>query len=196
MKTAFLISGFNMNQCAADEKYKDLRDAIASKEYRVMPAPIFWNHKTVAQYCAEFIEFYRKNKSGHNIVIGGSYGAMVAFLTAPVLKPDRVFACSLSPYFVEDLDKTTEKYRIEKFGIKRNRAQKNLSAKDTAKQINKTKTEVTLLYGEKEKQLYPYLVKRVLETATDLKNTDVIEVSKTGHIFRDPLYIEAIKNNL
>lgn len=197
MKQAFLISGFNMSQNASYDKYSALRQAIASKGYKVVPVPIFWNHTTVAQYCDKFVDFYNKNKAEENIVIGGSYGAMVTFLTAAELRPDRIFVCSLSPYFKEDKDKTTEQYRIKRFGKRRANAQQYLSAKETAAKINKANVPVVLMYGEKEKQILDGgLVRRVKETAKDLKNCKLVEIPDAPHQFRNSHYIEAIKQQL
>jgi pimeloyl-ACP methyl ester carboxylesterase len=97
MKTAFLISGYKMNRTAADPKYDDLRKAIASKGFRVIPVPFVWNYTTVAQYVDKFIPFYTQHKSDYNVVIGNSYGAMVAFLAAPKIVLNKVVLCSLSP---------------------------------------------------------------------------------------------------
>lgn len=196
MKTVFLIAGFNMNRTAADKKYDDLRKAIVSKGNKVVPVPFAWNHTTVAQYVDKFVDFYNRHKSNQNIIVGNSYGAMVAFLAAPKVKPDRIILCSLSPYFKEDKDKTTEKYRIKKFGKRRNKAMKQLSAEQTANEINKTNIRVTLLYGEQEKIHVPFLVERVKSTARDLENAELIEVPDASHPFHGPAYIKGIKSVL
>lgn len=196
MKTAFIISGFNMSISAADEKYEELRNAVASKGYKVIPVPFHWNYTTVSEYVDKFIPFYEENKGTHNTVVGNSYGAMVAFLSAPIVQPDRVLCCSLSPYFKEDWGKTTEEYRVKRFGKRRNNAQKYLSAKETAREINRRKIPLVLLYGEQEKELYPELVARIKETANDLNDCEVVEVPDAPHPFRDPAYIKGIAKEL
>jgi len=196
MKKAFLISGFKMNIASNDDMYADLRAAIASTGYEVVPVPLIWNRITVPQYCPKFIEFYNQHKGEHNMVIGNSYGAMVAFLTAATLEPDLVVVCSLSPYFKEDLNKTTEEYRIKRFGKRRSDAQRYLSATETAKEINAKNIPVVLMYGEQEKTVYPHLVKRVKETAAELEKYKLIEVADAPHSFRSPLYIAAIRQAL
>ena len=102
MKVAFLLSGYSLNQTAADDKYAVSRKVISKKGYKVIPSPIQWNYKTVSKYVTEFTDFYNKNKGDYNILIGNSYGAIVSFLVAPIVKPDRILLCSLSPYFIED----------------------------------------------------------------------------------------------
>ncbi len=182
-----------MNRSAEDAKYSDLRGAIASKGYRVVPVPFFWNYKTVAQYVEKFIPFYDKHKSEHNTIIGNSYGAMVAFLAAPKLKPDKILLCSLSPFFKEDQDKTTLKYRLRRFGKRREKAMGSLSATQTAKAINQTNTKIIMLYGEQEKTLYPELVQRASHTNKELENARLIEIAGAPHSFNDPAYIKSIK---
>lgn len=196
MKTAFLIAGFNMNQSATDDKYNELRKAITSHGYRVVPVPFVWNHTTVPQYVDKFMDFYSKNKGSYSIVIGNSYGAMVAFLSAPIITPDEIYLCSLSPFFKEDKQRTTQSYRLKKFGKRRNQAMEILSADQTAKAINQTKTKVIMLYGEKEKVDVPYLVERVLETSRSLRNIELIEIPDAPHSFRDPSYIKGIDLSL
>jgi pimeloyl-ACP methyl ester carboxylesterase len=196
MKTAFLISGYKMNRTAANPKFDVLSKAIASKGYKVVPVPFFWNYTTVAQYVEKFIPFYAVHKSEHNVIIGNSYGAMVAFLAAPRLKPDKVLLCSLSPYFKEDQDKTTLKYRLKRFGERREEAMKSISAKQTAQELNQTNTKIIMFYGEQEKAIYPELIQRVKSTAKDLDNAKLIEIAGAPHSFSDPEYIRAISENL
>ena len=193
MKTAFLIAGFGMNQTAGDEKYADLQSAIASKGYKVIPVPFVWNYTTVPQYVDKFVDFYHQHRGDHNVIIGNSYGAMVAFLAAPSVLPDEIVLCSLSPYFNEDKDKTTVEYRVKRFGKRRNKAMDQLHAKQTATKINQSGTKVIMLYGEREKLIYPELVERVKSTAQDLHNVKLIEVADAPHSFRDPAYIRGIE---
>lgn len=89
-------------------------------------------------------------------------------------------------------DKTTEEYRLKRFGKRREEAMKYLSAKKTASEINKTNIEVTMLYGEQEKKVYGQLVERVKETAKELKNVTVVEVPNAPHPVIYPEYIEGI----
>lgn len=196
MKTAFLIDGFKMNRNASDPIFADLRKAIETRGYTVVPVPFFWNYTTVPKYVEQFVEFYENNKSDHNIIIGNSYGAMVAFLAAPIVKPDRAIICSLSPYFNEDKDKTTKSYRIKKFGINREHAMSQLSATKTAQDLNKTNVSVTLLYGEQEKELHPHLMQRVWQTAKQLKHAEVIEAPGAPHAFYNKTYIDTISSVL
>ncbi len=196
MTTAFLLSGFGLNKTAADTGYLPLRQMIGSKGYKVVPVKITWNHKTTPRYCEEFVEFYKKHKSKDNIVIGNSFGAMVAFITAPALKPERVYLCSLSPFFKEDLESYKVIDAAQRFGTRRIKEFKKISAQQIEKQINETNTSVTLLYGEKEKERHSFLVKRVKSTAKNLKNSKLVEVPLAAHALRETEYILGLEREL
>ena len=196
MKTAFLISGFSMNSTAADPDCAELRKAIREKGYKVLPAPILWNHKTVSEFTDEFVGFYNRQKTEKNIVIGNSFGAAVAFVASQYIHPDRVFLCSLSPCFKEDRSSLSERYSRRIFGKKRQADFKKLSANEIADKINRIGLDVTLLYGEKEKEKYPPLVKRVKDTAKTIVDSKLIEIPNGPHSFDDPVYIKAIQRLL
>jgi len=196
MKTAFVIPGFNISASASDSKYVELKNAIKAKGYKVVPVSFAWNRTTISQYADKFVDFYNKYKGTENVVVGNSYGAMVTFLTTPILKPNRAFLCSLSPFFKEDLHKHKKEQMIRRFGKRRVIDMETLSAAQTAKQINSTNTEVILFYGEQEKKLYPSLVSRAKNTASVLRNGQVIEIPDAPHSFRNSLYIQAITKTL
>lgn len=197
MKTAFIISGFNMNTSAADEKYKEVREAVASKGYKVIPVPFHWNNTTVSEYVKKFVDFYNENKSEHNTVIGNSFGAMVAFLSAPVIQPDRVLVCSLSAYFKEDMPKQKQSYMLRRFGKRRTTDSHIISANDTAKALNKTNVEMIFMHGERENWgRFLKLVERVEASAKTVKNGELIVIPNAPHSFRNPDYIKGIIEQL
>lgn len=193
MKTAFLIRGFNLDRTAADPEFKDLRAAIAERGYKVLPVPIHWRHKTVSQYSNEFTKYYEKNKTEENIVIGNSYGAMVTFLTAPLIKPDKAIICSLSAYFREDMAKQKQSYLMRRFGKKRTEDFHIISAYETARKLNNTNVETVFLRGERENWgRFIKLSERVKESADMVKGSKLIVVPNGSHSFRHPAYIKAI----
>lgn len=61
------------------------------------------NPKKFDDYNQQFLKVYKKPKVGEVYVLGFSFGATVAFLTAVKTKPKALILCSLSPYFEEDL---------------------------------------------------------------------------------------------
>lgn len=192
VKTVFLISGLRLNVTTTHEKYRPLSEGLNQKGYKVVPVDINWKHKSVSQFVAEFKNIYRANSSQYNIVVGNSFGAVVAFVSAADLKPDLVILASLSPYFKEDISVEEGYKRGLRFGTKRLKDMMNYSAKAVAKNINATEVYTKLLYGELEKQTVPYLVSRVKKTANDLEREELIEVKAAPHSMSDPVYIQAI----
>lgn len=199
MNKVFLISGFNMNQSASDPKYEELRNAIVQKGYEVIPVPILWNHKTVTEYMKLFVSFYNTNKSKYkqNIVVGNSFGAMVAFLSAPIINPDKVLVCSLSAYFKEDMHKQKQSYLMRRFGKLRTADFHEISARETERKLNKLKTPVIFMKGEKENWgRFIKLSERVEQSAKAVKNSRLVIVPSCPHSFRAPEYIEGITSEL
>ena len=195
--TVFLISGFELNRTAAHPQYASLRNAIAAKGYDVVPVDIDWKYRTMSRFVREFKELYRKKAGEHNIIIGNSFGAMAALITAPELLPDKIILCSLSPFFQEDIPRfqPAEKL-INWFGKRRTDDFNTISAKAAADAINRTKVKCILFYGEQEKKMYKKLVERVISTAKDLKSAQLQEIPNAFHSFRDQAYVQAIAQAL
>lgn len=188
-----------MNQSAADPKYKELRQAISAKGYRVIPVTIYWNYKTVSEYTEAFIDFYLQNKSvgEDNIVIGSSFGAMVAFLAAPEIKPSKTLVCSLSAYFKEDMPKQKQSYMLRRFGKQRTADSHSISADETAAKINNAHIDVIFMRGERENcgRFIP-LRERVEQSAEAVQGSKLVVIPECPHSFYDPAYIKGITAEL
>jgi len=195
MKTVFIIRGFAFNSTAADANFKSLRDMLSEHDYRVLPAPMMWNGQTLTSYVAKFVQFYELEKGTQNMLMGGSFGAMASFIAAPLVKPDHLVLCSLSAFFREDLSNYDKQYLINMFGSRRAEDLRTHSAPAIASQVMQAKVNTTMVYGEKEKVMYPHLVARVRDTAAAL-HTSPIELSGAGHKMREPEYVAGLKSVL
>jgi hypothetical protein len=196
MKKAFLIRGFRFGYTAADSDYVHIRDLIHEAGYEPVPVPWMWNYKTMSQYSSEFVKFFSKNKGSYNIVIGHSFGAACAFVSAGRCLPDQLVLCSLSAYFQEDLPKYDKSDWIySHMGKKRLEDFKSLSAKKIAKEIATRNISTKIMCGELEKQVFPHLYERVLETSKDL-DTEPILIQGVDHTIHLPRYMEEIKKAL
>lgn len=187
-----------MNQNAKDPKYSELRKVVRSNGYEVIPVPLHWNKKTISEYTDQFVDFYAKNKGGEeNIVIGNSFGAMVAFLAAPRIKPDRTLVCSLSAYFKEDMPKQKQSYMLRRFGKRRTADCHVISADETARQINELGLLITFMRGELENWgRFIKLSERVEQSAKAVNNSKLVIVPSCPHSFRDPAYAQGIGREL
>ncbi|HTB49172.1 MAG TPA: alpha/beta hydrolase [Verrucomicrobiae bacterium] len=192
MKTIFILAGFDLHETALSTDYAKLREELAGKGYNVVPVDISWYRKTPSQYVEEFRHFYAKHKTGENMVIGNSFGAVIAFLAAAELRPDVVCLCSLSPFFKEDRRKKQDAYGIRYFGKRRMEDLWQYSADEVAKQLNDTKVKTFVLYGEKEHRTSPDLVARCKDTASKLRRSKLLEIAGAPHDMADSAYTSAI----
>lgn len=189
-RTLFIIPGFH-NQ-TTDDKYTWLKQYAKVKGFSLMLPTIDWKRKVMTDYVKEFTDFYTNHKSDTNYVLGFSYGAMIAYISAPELKPDKLFLCSLSGYFAEDLHLLKPSW-IANRGHRRIDDFKNYSAKSIAKRIT---SPTVIFYGEKEAKNYPNLKNRCEEAARDIQNAKLVEVPQAPHEIAFPSYMEAIKSEL
>ena len=189
-KTFFLIPGFGMQ--AKDNSYFWLVKYLEGKGMKVIKTPVKWNRKVLSQNAKEFVEFYNKNKSDENYVLGFSYGSVITLLTANILKPKKVFLCSLSPDFSEDQKLMTPTI-VKYIGKRRFADTKTRSGKKFAKELL---IPSVIFYGEAEGKKYPSLKKRCEETAKLAKNSKLVVVKAAPHQIDFPSYIEVIKKTL
>lgn len=171
--------------------YGELREGLETKGYRVVPVDIAWKHTTPSQYAEKFVAFYEQHKSQSNIVIGNSFGAVVAFIAATRTVPDKLYLCSLSPFFKEDRPKRADEFGLRYFGKRRMADLWSISADELAAHMpHKTKTFV--LYGEKEHHTSPLLVARCTETARKIQSASLKELPGVPHDMADDRYTQAL----
>ena len=142
-RTIFIIPCFRHKP--SDSQYKRMRNFFATKGLSIKLIYIHWNQRIMSDYVYEFEQHYKKHKTQYNYVLGFSFGAMIAFISAQRLQPDRLYLCSLSPYFREDLKtlkpswkKSIGKHRLQDF--------RRISAKQIAVKL---KVRTVIFYGSK-----------------------------------------------
>ncbi len=191
-ETVFLLAGFSTSRTALSTDYSEIRKGLSAKGYKLVPVDISWRQKTPSVYAKEFIQLYNKNKSDRNIIIGNSFGALVAFISIAEIKPDVVYLCSLSPFFKEDEKRLPDDEVIKYFGIRRMNDLRTYSCSQIAKLINKTSTKIYVLYGEKELITSPPLVNRSKEVAQAINGTTLLEIPNAPHNLSDKIYYSAV----
>jgi pimeloyl-ACP methyl ester carboxylesterase len=189
MKKLFIIPGFK--QKATDDAYRWIKTVAKKSDWHVVAVPITWNHRTLSQNTEEFISFFNKHKVQHNQILGFSYGAVIAFLSAATTNPDHLHLCSLSPDFEEDQAKMP--LDIQYYIGKRRYADiLTRNAKSIAEKIT---APTTIYYGSIEASLFPQLKNRAERTAKDLR-AKLIEINGAPHQIDHPEYKKAILDNL
>ncbi|HTE21675.1 MAG TPA: alpha/beta hydrolase [Candidatus Limnocylindria bacterium] len=196
MKTVFVINGMNIHHTAADEPFEVLRNAIAAKGYRVVPIDVSWRRKTPSQFAGELLEFYLKQKGDYNIVLGNSFGAVVALITAAQARPDEIILCSLSPFFAEDTAKEwPTKRHLGRLGKRRLEDISRYSVAQLAASVKRLPIKKIVMYGEQEVEKLPKLVARAHDTAKAL-DAKLVEVPGAPHSFKDQAYVKGIVQEL
>lgn len=191
-KTLFIIPGFM--EKSTDSRYANLIKVFKEKCFDIIYVPIIWKHRTYTDYAKQFKEFYQKNKTGNDFVLGFSYGAVVAFMIAPQIKPKKLFLCSISNIFKEDLEDMNKKRNliIKFIGKRRFLDAQNISANKIAQEI---KTPTDIFIGEKELTDKPFK-KRVYLIHKIIKYSNLIVVSNTDHEINSKEYTISIRKRL
>ncbi len=187
MKKIFIIPGFKQN--VEEKTFQWLRNFLKEKGFNVIMVPIHWDRKIMSDYVREFEIFYEKNKSSKNYILGFSYGAVIAFTSGEKLKPQKLFLCSLSPDFKEDLP-YMKKWIISYLGKNRIADIAKRSANDIAKKLT---LPTIIIYGEEEGRQYPRMKVRCEETAKHTKNSKLLIAKNSPHDISHPEYKMILK---
>lgn len=180
-KTLFIIPGFR--EKIVHNQYRALRKLFTAKGLTVRLVPIMWDRTVMSDWVVQFHDFYREHRGKKNVVLGFSFGAMIALITAKTLKPNELILCSLSPYFSEDLPTIPDwwkryigKRRTEDFG--------RHATKDAVKDVS---GKAKVFIGSVEQNKFPQLAKRCASAARAL-DTSVIVVEGAKHDIGDARY--------
>lgn len=189
-KNFFIIPGFK--EQATDKNYAWLLAFLKTKNYKVVPVPVKWNYKTLSENKVELVDFFKKYKGEENHILGFSYGAVLAMLIGNEVKPKRLYLCSLSPHFSEDLKFLSPEIK-EYIGKRRLLDIENRSGRELAKSLN---VPTVVFYGEDEGKQFPQLKKRCEETVELISKSKLILVKNAPHKIDFSGYVEAVKEEL
>ncbi|MFA6601623.1 MAG: alpha/beta hydrolase [Candidatus Paceibacterota bacterium] len=188
-KKFFIIPGFKMT--ASHKSFSWLTEYLAHKGYSVLKVPVDWRYTTISDNAQEFKDFFNKNKGAINYILGFSYGAVIAFITANELSPNKLFLCSLSPTFSED--RAWERKWIKYIGKRRYEDSLGRSSLEIARVL---RIPSVLFCGEKEAVKYPALIKRSKEVSQKAAGSKLVMVKGAPHQIDFLEYIEAIKREI
>lgn len=189
-KRIFLIPGFKSH--IVSKQYGWLVSYLKDKGYDVISVPIKWNYRTLTQNAQEFIEFYKRNKTSNDYVLGFSFGAVIALMTAETISPKKLFLCSLSPDFKED-SKYMSHWLRKYIGEHRYADTTTRSAIKLSKALS---IKTVILYGENEGDEFPQLKRRCEETAFLARDARLVIVPNAPHDISAPMYQSALKKLL
>lgn len=189
-KTFFIIPGFKAQ--TTDASYQWLVSFLKKNEFSVRLVPVTWTRRTVTQNAEEFLRYFDMHKTEENYILGFSYGAVIALMTAQYTQPNVLYLCSLSPDFAEDVH-TMPAWLRSYIGKRRFADAGTRSAVKLAQALT---VKTFIFQGEKEEIEYPPLKKRGEKTAQLAKHATLIRVPDAPHQIDYPTYQEAIKKYL
>lgn len=106
-KIIYLIPGFGESHIK-EKGWSKVAKLFEVNGFNPVHITIDWDKTTpssFSDYTKEFLQQFKKPKNTEVYVLGFSFGAIIAFLTATKTKPTALILCSLSPFFKEDLVK-------------------------------------------------------------------------------------------
>lgn len=127
----YIIPGFG--EYKHEQAYVRLRALCEKQGFVVCVADITWKYRVMSQYVDEFLS--QVKPSDELYVLGFSYGAMVAVLSAPTHAPRALILCSLSPCFQEDLHKFKNSWKAMT-GVRRMKDFEQYSFTTLAQQVS------------------------------------------------------------
>jgi esterase/lipase len=146
---------------------------------------IHWKNRTLTDYVFQLLTQIKKARKNHVYLFGFSLGAMVACIAASLINPKKIYLCSLSPYFKEDLTNLeTAERRI--LGEKRVKDFSRYEFKKVARQIS---CKTILFVGDKEARS---LLKRASLAEELIQQARVIRIKNANHDLGDPGYLKAV----
>jgi hypothetical protein len=187
MKKIFIIPGFK--QKASDTMFTWLRMFLGKQSFDVVMVPITWDRRIMREYVSEFERFYESHKSSHNSILGFSYGAVIALISAQKLDAKNLYLCSLSADFKEDLP-FMKKWIKNYLGKRRVSEIETRSGREYARSLT---VPTIIFYGEVEGKTFPQLRVRCEETANNAKHAELVKIKGAPHDISHPEYKMAIK---
>lgn len=188
-KAAFILGGFKLEINPDDQLYVDYSELFAELGYEPMVPNLDWRRKNHSTYLKEFTKYYEENKLENNLIIGNSFGAAIAYMGAPQLKPDNLLLCSLSPFFKEDIGNFSESRAISHFGNFRVKDFNSYSAHDIASKIE---SDTVFFFGSKERGGMQHLVDRVIDSHEHMPSSKLVEIVGAGHRMREEEYLNGV----
>ena len=185
-KIAYIIPGYGESSIH-QRSYGKIAKYFESVDITTIQVSINWRKHTLERfddYVEDFLKQYKKEKNTQVYVLGFSFGAMIAFLTAIKTKPDALILCSPSPYFEEDL-KIMKPSWLKWW-------RKNFTKSDYSftKLAEKIGTKTYLLVGEKEDEI---CIHRAKDAKKKIKNSMLTIIKSGQHKIGQKEYLEALR---
>jgi pimeloyl-ACP methyl ester carboxylesterase len=185
-KTFFILPGFK--ESVEHDRYSWLVDFLHQKQYKVVAVPVIWNNKTLSQNTQDFVSFFETHKGDVNYILGFSYGAVIALMASSAIRADKLYLCSLSPDFSEDIDMMPP-WIMRYIGKRRYTEAQTRRSTILARTLQ---TPTILFYGEAEGIAFPSLKICAERVARIAPHAIAHEIPGASHDISHAAYQEAI----
>ncbi len=104
-KIVYLVPGYGESHLK-ERGWSKVAKLFESKGITPIHVNINWKETSperFSDYTQDFLKEFKRPKNTEVYVLGFSFGAIIAFLTAHKTNPKALILCSLSPYFEEDI---------------------------------------------------------------------------------------------
>lgn len=184
MKVAYIIPG--LDQSSRSKPYRELANFFRGNNFQPVPVQISWKYKTMTHYLKQFYQHSQNQPRQETCMLGFSFGAMIAFLSASFVNPRALILCSLSPYFKEDLPHIPQVWKTY-MGIRKITDMKKYSFNAYAQEI---KSKTFIVVGDKE---YPLTKKRAAEASKKISGSRLLTIRGAEHNIAQKEYLKTLE---
>lgn len=177
-KVAYIIPGYENSFHV--NKIRFVSTLFRKKSIIPIPVKIKWKYRTISDYLSDLFSQIHYNDNSEIYLFGFSFGAMIALLAAPALKPKKLYLCSLSPFFKEDLNHRQSDRKSH--GKKRTAECMSISFDTIAKSVH---CQTLLLVGDQETAS---VINRTKAAKSIIKKSKMYTVEHASHNLNDAMY--------
>lgn len=181
MKKAYIIPGFG--EYATDDQYQKLNTIFSSAGYTPEFIALDWS-MSIDTWIREAEKMMQEPNA---IVCGFSFGAYIGVLLCDKLRAQHLFACSLSPYFSDDIEQLPHD-ALNYFG-------KDHIAQFAAHTFPKeSQTPTTFFFGDRD---WDYAIKKTRDRSAEWHGPSTfILVPEAEHSLANTTYLNLLEKEI
>ena len=181
----YIIPGFG--ESPKSSGYKTIIKEAFDAGYEPVPVPIKWERSVFSDWLKTFEEVYSQYPGRKSSVLGFSFGAMIAAVSAKKHTFESIFFCSISPYFKDNLEKIP-KTSLSWLGKRRVDDFKKYSF---PRDVN---TKALFIMGNED---WPYGLEVIKKRESQWRgSSSLILIDGVAHDISDPKYLKVVKEVL
>jgi pimeloyl-ACP methyl ester carboxylesterase len=178
-RKVYVIPGFG--DSPSGKPYINVRKCFENAGVQCKVVSIRWKYNSVFDYVDQFMITYRPRKNSEVYIFGFSFGALIALMVSTYINPTKLYLCSLSPFFQEDIKKNGAKDFVS-LGKRRGKVLRTIPFSRIARTI---KCPTIIVVGECE---LPSVIRRARLVAKEIKRSRLHIASNAGHNLLDEGY--------